>query len=371
MKAPAAATGRLAYIDWMRGLAILIMIQAHALDSWTRVGDRKTVAYGVSAIFAGFAAPMFLFLAGLSVALGAGARQRRTGDMATAAASVRRRGWEIFGLAFLFRFQAYLLNPSAMLQGLFKVDILNIMGPSIVAAAAVWQAGRSHWRRVALFAGAALAIALLTPPVRATHLVDRLPDVAEWYLRPDAGMSNFTFFPWAGFVFAGGVVGVLLDRRPANEPRFHASLLAGSLAFAAAAYGASYLPSVYSNSQWWTTAPSFFLFRAGIISAVLPLVYFYERRPRFFTRDLPRAQSPGPRADRFSPMAVFGQSSLFVYWVHTEIAYGFPTAPLHKALPFWTAMGAFAIFAVFMFAMTLAKNGAVNKWKAREKAVIC
>jgi len=361
MKAP-AGSGRLAYIDWMRGLAILIMIQAHALDSWTLVADRTTLAYGLSAILAGYAAPMFLFLAGVSVALGASARQRRTGDMAAAAASVRRRGWEIFGLAFLFRFQAYLLNPRAMLQGLFKVDILNIMGPAIVAAAALWQAGRGYWRRLAVFAGAALATALLTPAVRATHLIDGLPDLLEWYMRPGAGMSNFTVFPWAGFVFAGGFVGVLVDGRPANEPRFHGWLLAASLAFTAAAYAGSYLPSIHANSHWWTTAPSFFLFRVGIIAAILPLVYFYERRPRLL----------GARID-WSPMAVFGRSSLFVYWVHTEIAYGFLTAPLHKALPFWTALRAFAVFTIFMFALAMGKNRAVDAWRNRQqekKAVI-
>ncbi len=306
--------------------------------------------------------------------------------MAGAAASVRRRGWEIFGLAFLFRFQAYLLNPRAMLQGLFKVDILNIMGPSIVAAAALWQAGRSHARRLAIFACAALVMALLTPPVRVTHAVDWLPDVIEWYVRPGAGMSTFTFFPWAGFVFAGGFVGVLLDRRPANETRFHLLLLAGSLAFAAAAYAASYGPSIHANSRWWTTAPSFFLFRSGIVAAVLPLVYFYERRPRLFgaasygrlwapgsglwarhavTRDLTKAESPKPRGDRASPMAVFGRSSLFVYWVHTEMAYGFVTAPLHKALPFWTAVGAFALFTLSMYGLTLLKNWAVSAWRQR------
>ena len=375
--------GRLAYIDWMRGLAILIMIQAHALDSWTRLADRKTLAYGISAILAGFAAPMFLFLAGVSVSLGASARTRRTGDMRAAAASVRRRGWEIFGLAFLFRFQAYLLNPSAMMAGLFKVDILNIMGPSIVAAAALWQAGRTHWRRLAFFAAAALAMTLLTPPVRITHAIDWLPGIVEWYLRPAAGRSNFTFFPWAGFVFAGGLVGVLLDRRPANERRFHGWLLAGSLAFAALAYAGSYVPSIYSNSQFWTTAPTFFFLRVGIVTAVLSVVYFYERRPRLFTRHLPRAQGLDRRAERSearaeslepravlaSPMALFGQSSLFVYWVHTELAYGFATAPLHKALPFWTAVAAFAAFTVFMFALTLLKNRAVAWWKARRLAV--
>ena len=357
MSAVPASTRRLAYVDWMRGLAILIMIQAHALDSWTRPADRQTLAYAASAILAGFAAPMFLFLAGVSVALGASARERRTGDPAAAAASVRRRGWEIFGLAFLFRFQAYLLNPSAMLQGLFKVDILNIMGPSIVAAAALWQIGRSHGRRIAWFGGAALLMTLLTPPVRATHVIDWLPGMLDWYIRPAAGKSNFTFFPWAGFVFAGGLVGVLLDRRPANEARFHRWLLALSLAFAAASYAGSYLPSVYENSQFWTTAPTFFLLRVGIVTAVLPAVYFYERRPRLLAGRLD-----------WSPMALFGQSSLFVYWVHTEIAYGFLTAPLHKALSFPAAVAAFAGLTLFMFALAATKNSTVAWWRARRVA---
>ena len=362
MTDPPAASGRLAYIDWMRGLAILIMIQAHTLDSWTRPADRETLAYGISAILAGFAAPMFLFLAGVSVSLGASARQRRTGDMAAAAAAVRRRGWEVFGLAFLFRLQAYMLNPRAMLQGLFKVDILNIMGPAIVAAAALWQAGRTYVRRLAFFAAAALVMALLTPPIRLTHLIDWLPGVVEWYIRPTAGRSNFTFFPWAGFVFAGGFVGVVIDRRPPNEPRFHRRLLAASLAFAAAAYAGSYLPSIYSNSHWWTTAPTFFLFRTGIVAAVLSLVYFYERRPRLW--------QAGERRP-YSPMALFGQSSLFVYWVHTELAYGFATAPLHKNLPFPAAVAAFAIFTLFMFGLTLLKDRAVAAWKNRTRGSTC
>ena len=38
------------------------------------------------------------------------------------------------------------------------------------------------------------------------------------------------------------------------------------------------------------------------------------------------AQRPG--AARWSPLLVFGQTSLFVYWVHVEIVYGFVTYPI-------------------------------------------
>jgi uncharacterized membrane protein len=38
------ADGRLrrGYLDWLRGLAVLIMIETHVLDSWTRFPDRET-----------------------------------------------------------------------------------------------------------------------------------------------------------------------------------------------------------------------------------------------------------------------------------------------------------------------------------------
>jgi uncharacterized membrane protein len=343
---------RLAYIDWMRGLAILIMIEAHVIDAWTRPTDRQSLAFGCAAILAGFAAPMFLFLAGVSASLGASTRAWRTGDAASAAASVRRRGWQIFGLAYLFRLQAYMLNPKALIAGVLKVDILNIMGPSIVAVAALWQAAREHRRRILLLGGAAIATTLVTPLVRTSALVQTLPGPLQWYVRPVPGRNNFTFFPWMGFVFAGAMVGVLLGtpRLESEERRFHAWTAAVSLLFAATCYGGSYLPSIYADSQFWTSAPSFFGLRVGIVTGVLSLVYFWELRPRL----LPWT---------WSPMAQFGRASLFVYWVHVELVYGIFSSPLHRNLSFPAAVTAFASFSLVMFALAMAKNRAVAAWK--------
>ena len=33
---------RRGYLDWMRGLAVLVMIEAHVLDSWTRLDARHS-----------------------------------------------------------------------------------------------------------------------------------------------------------------------------------------------------------------------------------------------------------------------------------------------------------------------------------------
>ena len=121
---------RRGYLDWLRGLAVLIMIEAHVIDSWTRAADRDLQRLPV------VADARRLWRAALSVprrrqrvVVGRlevpQVRRRR----AAATAAVARRGLEIFGLAFLFRLQACLLSWGPW-WSLLKVDILNIMGPS-------------------------------------------------------------------------------------------------------------------------------------------------------------------------------------------------------------------------------------------------
>ena len=60
---------RLAYLDWLRGLAVLIMILWHTMDSWTSPAARHNAMFAFITLAGGWAAPLFLFLAGVSVAL--------------------------------------------------------------------------------------------------------------------------------------------------------------------------------------------------------------------------------------------------------------------------------------------------------------
>src|SRR3954451_560280 len=107
MSAPAT---RRTHLDVLRGVAVLIMIEAHVIDSWTRVEDRHSRAFGESLILGGFGAPLFLLLAGVAVSMSAGSKARRLGDERAASRIVQRRGLEIFGLAFLFRLQSMVLG---------------------------------------------------------------------------------------------------------------------------------------------------------------------------------------------------------------------------------------------------------------------
>src|SRR5262249_28713598 len=126
------------YIDWARGVAVLLMIEAHAIDAWTRPASKGSDAYGIGVLLGGVAAPMFLWLAGLGTAMAAARAAERTGSRSRAVEAGIRRGLEIFVLAFFFRLQAFIVSPPSTLLKLFRVDILNVMGPAMAAAAVLW-----------------------------------------------------------------------------------------------------------------------------------------------------------------------------------------------------------------------------------------
>lgn len=346
MTAPAA---RRTYLDVLRGIAVLIMIESHVIDSWTRAADRGSRGYGESQILGGFGAPLFLFLAGIGVAMSAGSKARRSGNPGAASRAVQKRGLQIFALAFVFRFQSFVLS-NAPAWTMLKVDILNIIGPTMIAAAALWAVGRGPRRRVALFTAAAIAVVLITPPLRQVAWLSALPDSLEGYLRPIPGLTNFTFFPWAAFVMAGAVVGVILDAAGTRDADRRANLAFGvaGLVLAAGAYQASFLPPLHPRSAFWTTSASFFFLRLGLMMVALGLAWLWEQRPA--------------AGRRWSPIQLMGRTSLFLYWIHVELVYGLISRPLHGALSLPAAWVSVAAFCVLMLGVAVLKERLAGKY---------
>ena len=346
-----ASAPRRSYLDVLRGVAVLIMIEAHVIDAWTRAADRGSRAFGQALILGGFGAPLFLFLAGIGVVMSAGSKARRSGDPRAASRAVQKRGLQIFLLAFVFRLQSYVLGGfTAPAWTMLKVDILNVMGPAMIAAAALWALARDGRARIAIFAAAAAAIVLATPVIRHAAGLAALPDPLEGYLRPIAGLTNFTFFPWVAFVMAGAIVGVILDaaREPDADRRANLALGAAGAVLAVAAYQASFLPPLHPGSSYWTTSASFFLLRLGLMIVALALAWAWEQRPT--------------AGRRWSPIQLLGRTSLFIYWVHVELVYGMISRPLHGAFSLGTAWAALAVVCLLMLQLGALKERLSGKY---------
>jgi uncharacterized membrane protein len=359
---------RRAFLDWARGIAVLLMIEAHTVDAWTRLNTRNTVAFRDATILGGFAAPLFLWLAGVAVVLAATRTAERTGSRRAAAETICRRGLEIFILAFLFRLQGFVITPGSHPIMIFRVDILNIMGPAIAAAGIVWGSARSMTARVICYAAIAATFALATPIVRGAHAVNALPTWFEWYVRPFGELTTFTLFPWAGFVFAGGAVGALIAaaRNQRSERRLHASLGATGVTLIVIGAYASGRPSIYTSSSFWTSSPTWFAIRLGILMIALTLFYALEQV-------LGRESTTGRRDIRLvdaarswsHPLAAMGRSSLFVYWIHVELVYGYASWMWRHRLPLWgTAIGC-TLLCVLMYRAIGWRDLAVQRWRNR------
>jgi hypothetical protein len=54
-------------------------------------------------------------------------------------------------------------------------------------------------------------------------------------------------------------------------------------------------------------------------------------------------------------MAEFGRSSLLVYWIHVELAYGVVSIPLHRSLTLEGAYIGVALLSLLMYGLVQAK----------------
>src|ERR1700736_1355658 len=173
MPTAAAAPSRLAYVDWMRGLACVLMFQTHCYDSWLSPEARQSKFFMYSQLGGTFPAPLFLFLAGISFAVVTEKLWRKGLPASQIARATIRRGAEIFALGLLFRLQEFLIAWGwAPWSDLLRVDVLNTIGLSMMLMGIVcWMVlafKRGPQTRIALVlasAGTALLISLLTPPL--------------------------------------------------------------------------------------------------------------------------------------------------------------------------------------------------------------
>ena len=308
---------RLAYIDWMRGLACVLMFQTHCYDSWLGGAARRTKFIQLSQLGGTLPAPLFLFLAGVSVALISNRLRQKNLSSDEIALTTIRRGAEIFGLGLLFRVQEFILGqPWSPWTDLLRVDVLNIIGLSIMLMGVVCRLTRKRATNVWLAVAVAAGIALATPPLWTTWRPKWLPWYLESYINGVHTLGKpqpwlFPMFPWAAFSFAGLAVGFLLFSDWARKNEARAALVFGVAGVALCKF-ALWLDArpvqIYSVYDFWHTSPNFLMLRVGVLLVIITISYAWCRW------GLPRVA--------FSPLVQLGQTSLLVYWVHIEFVYG-------------------------------------------------
>jgi len=335
----AEGTNRKLWLDWQRGLAVLFMVEWHTWDSWRADAVARGPVHDALAIIGGFAAPSFLYMAGLSQALAEAAGARKGVPVGERRRRAVGRALWLLGVAYLFRIVEYLLGGAYRVErgweGILKVDVLNVIAVSLIVSALLtvgWRAG-TH---AALVVGAAAAVALLAPVVAGwQHPPNRVLD----YLYGDWPRAGFSLFPWAAFALAGSAAG----RLATSGARPSTWILLGALLFLGAWVGET-LPRFYAHQDFWRVSPQWMAMRLGIVVATSGLLQL-----------LP------PAADgALSWLRTMGRHSLLGYFFSVEIPYGALFNGLKRRLD--TAAGLRAI--LLMIAATWAISALADRWDA-------
>ena len=200
---------RLEYLDWVRGIGALIMLQGHVFDSFLKNDLRGGAPYMLSQFAGGMPPAIFLFLTGVTLAFLMDSTERKGLLPLQRLSTAFRRSGYLFLLAFAFRIQLWIFSQPAPWIDLFRVDILNCMGFAI-AVLSLMALFRTV-ERVRLCAVVGLAIAFGAPLVSQMDW-SAAPEIVRNYLVPD--YRFFSFFPWAAYLAFGMSAGSIIRIAP-------------------------------------------------------------------------------------------------------------------------------------------------------------
>jgi uncharacterized membrane protein len=328
---------RYVYLDWMRGIAILIMIQTHVFSCFTRADQHEAALYRISQFTGGITAAMFLFVAGIMVGLRIESREDRGYGPLKRMFDVLKRAGYVLAAGVLMLFQEWAehwswSNFSYMLQ----VGILNCIALAIVVSSLIALLPRAKRPGAAIALGA--AIAALSP---LAHALDwsGVPSLVRNYFVPNP--TIFTFFPVAAYVPFGIVAGIVIRRAVElhTETAIRWMAFAGCGLVAAGEFCSNQAYTLYPKVDYWVNSPGLIVIRTGLILLVLVAAYVWTKVgfSTFLVRQI-------------------GTTALLVFWVHIELVYGYWTGPWKGRLTARQSAWATVIIVALMYVLSIVKT---------------
>src|SRR5262252_4464996 len=253
MKTP-ASTYRLHYLDWLRGLGAVIMLQGHVFHSFLRNDLREGGAYMLTQFVGGMPPALFLFLTGVTLAFLMDSTERKGLSPWRRVYESLLRSRYLFFLAFAFRLQAWVFaGMPTPWTAMLKVDVLNCMGFSIAVLSIM--ALFKTVERIRLCAGFGLAIAFLSPVITAMDW-SGAPAIVRDYIIPD--LNSFGIFPWGAYLAFGVSAGSIIRAIPneATERAMQWGAVLGGVLIVASQYFANLPFGIYAKSDYWLNSPA-------------------------------------------------------------------------------------------------------------------
>jgi uncharacterized membrane protein len=299
--------GRIYAFDWLRGLAVVVMIQTHALVLLQKSLERDPFFAWLVRID-GLVAPSFIFSAGFALALVQVRVAVTGGSRKTQALKTLKRIGEVLLVASLVNtiwFQAW-REP----KWLFRLDILHCIGLALLIALPflVSLASRPQVLRWVMLAMAALVFGL-------SPLTENIRGIASIFVNTQVGAlddtlgTTFPLFPWSGYVFLGASFGATVAMMKKEVHLWSWLALLWGLGVALWATD-DFWRGLYPAHSFWVTNPANAAQRWTLVLSLIALLRGIE------------VKVTGSRSSKVAALiGAFGASSLSAYFFHEMLLY--------------------------------------------------
>ncbi|NUN68962.1 MAG: DUF1624 domain-containing protein [Bacteroidetes bacterium] len=312
---------RYLFIDLLRFLAVIFMIQGHTFDALLDFGLRTHTLFFVHDFFHGFIAPMFLFASGVAFGI---STFKRWEEHIVPGERMRKRFGKFAGLLVIgytlhlpfFSLTKVLTEATpAELAAWLQVDALHCIAVTMLVLQSAVFLLKDERKFVLFTAILAAVIIFLAPVLWSLPLSDRLPLWFASYLNMQ-NSSWFPLFPWSAYILCGVIYASVFIRAKEHHQaaRFMQRSVAYGLAIMAVMFILVNIPmGIYPSHDVWKANPLIVFARMGFVAVVIAGVFFAEHSVTIPSR-IPQ---------------MMGRESLFIYIIHLVIIYG---SALNKGL---------------------------------------
>jgi len=312
------ADERLHFVDRLRGLAVIVMIEVHVVNALLRPDLRQGGLFRALDAFNGMVAPAFLFCAGISAALGARMLREGSRTRISALKKALTRSAELLAWGTLLHASHLIsawnaVTPEARelaLRQFYQCDILQVFAFASLFAFVV----SAVTDREDLFVALCVLLGIeffFAAPFRDLVPTDRLPMFLAPYVN-DEVPSQFPLAPWCGFFFFGAASTSALRRGTAGLAATVSVLV---ILFALAIR----MSDAFPPHDVHRTGPALMIIRLTVLLLVSAALNAYFAARHSTTR-------AGAAVD------LFARESLFVYLVHIALVYGRHPVSLRELL---------------------------------------
>ncbi len=302
---------RLQFIDFHRGLVLLIMIEVHVVNAFMNPALKATWWYPILLFINGLVAPSFLFISGFAFVLASDKKLPDFRKFGTAFWKQLSRIGLILLVGYSLRVPFFSLKRTLheanadQWAAFFSVDVLQTIAVGLLIIFLLRLIIKSDVVYRYLMLGITFLIGVITPWLWGHDFQQHFHPIIANYFNP-MHLSLFPLFPWMGFLTAGAYcssIFVKMRKVDMIEPYFKTLLWAAIILIVT---GHLFITQKFPT-HLELPEPHFFFYTARIGWVLLIL---------WFSRVLTA------RVD-FSKLFILDVSreSLFIYWLHLQVIY--------------------------------------------------